>query len=67
MLTSSLTVALKPQYDTFYANQPKVKFDYCPKGFFKSNEMPLHFNVFGSQSAVGARDEGLSYDFETFG
>ena len=43
---STIAEAVHPQYDEFYATQPKVKFEKCLGGYFLDNEQPTTHDIF---------------------
>lgn len=55
---TTLKDALNFEYDEFYKNQNKVKFEHCAKGYIRSNELPLKYNVYGGNdtSDLTSRD-----------
>jgi N-acetylglucosamine-6-sulfatase len=42
----NLKDALAPDFDTFYEEQPKVRFDECALGYIREVEGPQEINVF---------------------
>ncbi len=56
---SSLQDAMDTQYDSFFAQQPKVQFDKCTSGYIASKELPTHANLFGGgQVLLGPASKG---------
>jgi N-acetylglucosamine-6-sulfatase len=45
---STIVEAVHPDFNEFYAAQPKVKFEDCLAGYFLDNERPTIHDVFGS-------------------
>jgi hypothetical protein len=55
---SKLTEALSIQYDAFYDDQPRVRFDKCEKGYIKESEGPQQANIFDSNHLISQPSPG---------
>ena len=53
----SLSAALAPKYDAFYAQQPKVSFTSCKPGYLREVEGPQHARVFGGGALDTMREQ----------
>ncbi|KAK7547732.1 alkaline-phosphatase-like protein [Phyllosticta paracitricarpa] len=63
-VVSTLKDALKPEYDAFFAKQPKVSYSACELGYIVSSEGPQDFNVYGSNKTflkVNRSDRDFEY------
>jgi hypothetical protein len=47
---ATLTDSLRPSYDAFYKEQPKVHFTKCELGYIKESEGPMDVVPFGASS-----------------
>ncbi|KAL4946009.1 hypothetical protein BDV06DRAFT_235591 [Aspergillus oleicola] len=59
---NNLVDALDEKYDTFYANQPRVGYTECQKGYIIASEGPQKFNAYSKTSrdvggGVGGEDD----------
>ncbi|KAL4932930.1 sulfatase family protein [Aspergillus undulatus] len=59
---NNLIDALNSTYDTFYANQPRVTFTQCEKGYIVASEGPQKFNVYNKATrdvggGIGSEDD----------
>lgn len=62
----SLTDSLQKRYDAFYAEQPKVSFSRCERGFIKEAEGPLVPNRYSVGQEYGAdalREQQASFQY----
>ncbi|KAK2732333.1 hypothetical protein FQN57_002949 [Myotisia sp. PD_48] len=66
----TLLDALRSEYDTFYAEQPRVSFTSCELGYFPAAEGPQNANiynggsgsnVFGQDNTSGSNQKVISY------
>ena len=59
--------ALNPDYDEFYANQPKVAFSSCELGYLKDAEGPQAVNAWDGQIEYPmAEEDALGRQQKTF-
>jgi hypothetical protein len=49
---ASLVDSLRPKFDTFYSDQPRVSFDRCESGYILESEGPLIPNRFHKEGIV---------------
>lgn len=62
----TLTQALSPNYDTFYENQNKVKYEKCEKGYIVNNELPIQYLTYGNHSTIEERNAEALANWELF-
>lgn len=49
---ADLETAMRPEYDSFFQNQPRISFSACGAGYFIADEGPQYVNVFGGGTNV---------------
>lgn len=60
----SIKDALRPKFDDFYKEQPKIGFSSCQLGYLKDEEGPQDVNVWNTVQYPSAGGEQVPFQYE---